>query len=175
MPWDPLAPKVGEQAADLDLLDEAGRPVVLSSLARGPLVALVFRGPADPESLKLLREYRDATLSLRMAGVSVCAIGHADPSALSYMRMERGLGFPVLADADGTALSRWGMLDCNGLFLLDRGLVVRQRALDGRAPADAMLTFVRRGGMRRRPRLGERVAHALHALAHALRPRRFAR
>ena len=175
MSWDPAAPKPGDQAFDLLLLDETGKPTELSSLARGgALLALVFRGPDDEPGLKMLREYRDLTLLLRRSGVLVCGIAHAEPSALRFMRVERGLGFPLLADADGTALSRWGMLDQTGLFLLGADLKVKQRALAGRASADALLTFVRRGGARPQ-RLRDRLGHALHALTHALRPRRLAR
>lgn len=175
MLWEPAAPKVGAQAFDLLLLDEAGKPTEISSYARGgPLLALVFRGPDDEAGLKMLREYRDRTLALRRAGVSVCGIAHAEPSALRFMREERGLGFPLLSDADGTALSRWGMLDQTGLFLLGADLEVKQRALGGLASADALLTFVRRGGARPR-RLSDRLAQALHALSHAVRPRRLAR
>ncbi len=175
MSWDPVAPKPGDQAFDLLLLDETGKPVEISSLARGgPLLALVFRGPDDAAGLKMLREFRDQTLVLRRLGVSVCGVAHAEPSALRFMRDERGLGFPLLSDADGTALPRWGMLDQAGLFLLGADLRVKQRALAGRLSADALLTFVRRGGARP-PRLRDRLGQALHALAHALRPRRLAR
>ena len=174
--WDSSAPGVGERAADLDLLDEAGRPAVLSSLAAaGPLLALVFRDPSDEAGLALLRDYRDVTLALRRYGVSICAIAQAEPSALAYLRHERGLGFPLFADPDGTALSRWGMLGATGLLLLDPDLTVKQRALGSRAPADAMLTFVRRGGGRGHHGPRKRFAHFLRALSHAIAPRRLAR
>jgi len=165
--WPPGAPKPGEQAADLDLLDEAGRPATLSSLAGGrPLLVLV----------RMLLDYRDLTMLLRRAGVSLCAIAATEPAALRFLRGERGLGFPMLADPDGTALSRWGMLDRNALFVLDRSLQVRQRALGGRAPATTMLSFVRRGGAgEKRPAWVDRVRVFLHAVNHALRPRRLAK
>ena len=175
MSWEPAAPKPGDQAFDLLLLDEAGKPTEISSVARGsPLLALVFRGPDDEAGLKMLREYRDLTLTLRRHGVAVCGIAHAEPSALRFMRSERGLGFPLLADADGTALNHWGMLDRNGLFLLGPDLKVKQRALAGRASADALMTFIRRGGARPQ-KLRDRLTQALHALSHALRPRKLAR
>ena len=175
MPWDPAAPKVGEQAFDLLLLDEAGKPTDISSVARGgALLALIFRGPQDAPGLKMLREYRDQTLVLQRAGVSVCGIAQADPSVLHYMRAERGLGFPLLSDADGTALVHWGMRDATGLFLLGPDRRVKQRAPVGRTSVDALLTFIRRGGARPQ-RVRDRLGHALHLLAHVLRPRRLAR
>ena len=107
--WDLRAPKVGEQATDLDLLDESGRPVQLSAVARpSPLIVLAFAGLDDAAGIELLREYRDATLSIRRAGAFICAIGHAEPAALRYLRAQRRFGFPMFSDPDGTALSRWG-------------------------------------------------------------------
>jgi len=76
----------------------------------------------------------------------------------------------MLSDADGTALSRWGMLDRAGLFLLDRGLVVRQRALGATLAPDAILSFLRRGGARRaKVNLRDRALHFLQAIQHAFR------
>lgn len=172
--WDLRAPKVGEQATDLDLLDESGRSVQLSAIARrSPLIVLVFAGLDDAAGIGLLRVYRDATLSLRRAGALICAIGFAEPAALRYLRAQAGLGFPMLSDADGTALSRWGMLGCAGLFLLDRDLVVRQRALGTALGPDAILSFLRRGGVRRaRVKLRDRALQFLQALQHAVRPLR---
>jgi peroxiredoxin len=175
--WDARAPKVGEQAADLELLDEAGRPVELSGIGRrAPLLVLVFSGLADAAGIRLLRDYRDSTLAILRAGASICAIGHAEPAALRYLRRERGFGFPMLADAGGAALSRWGMLDRAGLFLLDGDLVVRHRALGPGLAPDAIVSLLRRGGARRaRPSLRDRALHFLAALQHAFRPLRPAR
>ncbi|MGZ6143495.1 MAG: peroxiredoxin family protein, partial [Myxococcales bacterium] len=141
----------------------------------GTLLALVFRDPADEAGLQLLRDYRDLTLALGKHGVSICAIAQAEPSALAYLRHERGLGFPLFADPDGTALPRWGMLGATGLLLLDRDLIVLQRALGNRAPAEALLSFVRRRGTHAHRGLRNRFAHFLHLLSHAITPRRLAR
>jgi peroxiredoxin len=150
---------------------------VLSSIAAGqPILVLVFRDADDAPSMRLLLDYRDSTLALSRAGVKICAIAKEEPARLMYLRSERGLGFPLLADPDGVALSRWGMLDRVGLFLLDRALHVRQRALAERAPAEAMVAFVRRGGARPpRVKLVDRAKIFWHSLQHALRPRRLAR
>jgi peroxiredoxin len=173
--WDSRSPKAGEKAPDLDLLDEAGRPVTLSQVARGPLLVLTLSDLDDPEGRSLLREYRDVTLALRRAGVALCAVAHADPASLRYMRSARGVGFPLLADPDGVALSRWGMLEGAGLFLLDRDLVVKQRALGTGAPADGMLNFVKRGGARTKGNGVGRILEFFQGLRHALLPLRQAR
>jgi peroxiredoxin len=171
MAWHPASPRVGEKLPDVELLDEAGRPLALSSLAgRGALLILFFGGLNHPQGLRLLADYRDSTLALFRAGVTVCAIGHADPAALRFLRAERGLGFAMLADADAKALSRLGMLDRTGVFLVSRDLTVKLRALGARAAADAMVAFARRGGARTRVPLKERAAHFFQSLQHALRP-----
>jgi peroxiredoxin len=176
--WDLRAPKVGEQASDLELLDEAGRAMELSLLGRGaPLVILVFGGLQDEEGIRLLREFRDSTLAIRRAGARIFAIGHAEPALLRYLRGERGFGFPMLSDADGTALSRWGMLDTAGVFLFDGDLVVRHRALAADGSPEAILSLLRRGGARRRgrPTLRERALQFFGAIQNAFRPLRPAR
>ena len=156
--WDPRAPPVGQQAADLTLLDEFGRPVQVSMLPK-PLLVIAFRAPDDEASLRMLCDYRDITLALRKNGVQVCGIAEAEPSTLSYLRHERGLGFPLLADPDGAGLSQWGLDDSNAILLLDRHLRVIQRAMGERAPADAMLAYLRRGkGRASRPPLLARIA-----------------
>jgi peroxiredoxin len=171
MTWDESAPGPGEQAPDLALIDEAGRPVQLSSLAvPGQLLVLVFGGPSDEAGLELLRDYRDETLALRRAGVSICGVAAGEPSSLAYLRAERGLGFPLLADPDGAALSRWSMPAEASVLLLDRNLLVKQRAIGPRMPAAAMLRFLRRAVPARRPGWRQRVAHALQAISHALSP-----
>jgi peroxiredoxin len=171
--WDPRAPQTAAQAPDLLLFDEAGKRARLSHLARGgPLLLLFFAGTSDQGGRALLRDYRDLTLALHLAGVRLMGIAHAEPAAVSYLRMEMGLGFPLLADPDGSQLERFGMDERTGLFLLDRGLRVLQRTLGGRAPADALLQFIRRGGTRKpKNTVGERVAHFFKALQAAIKPR----
>ncbi len=88
--WDPRAPRPGEQAPDLDLLDESGRPLPLSSVSSaGPLLVLLFRGPDDEIGRRLLRDYRDSTLAFRRAGVEICAIAKADPPSDSLLTFVR--------------------------------------------------------------------------------------
>lgn len=171
--WDPRAPQTGAQAPDLQLLDEAGKPTKLSLLARGePLLLLFFAGTSDEGGRALLRDYRDLTLALHLAGVKLMGVAHGEPAAISYLRMEMGIGFPLLADPDGSQLSRFGMDERTGLFLLDRGLRVRQRASGGRASAGALLQFIKRGGGKKpKVKFAERVSHFVKAIQAALKPR----
>src|SRR5437764_900758 len=129
-----MFPKTGDHVPDLDLLDEAGKPAKLSSVAgRSPLLLLAFGGPEDKAGRKLLRDLRDMTLALSRAGVAVCAVAEkADPMSLAYLRAERGLGFPLFADPDG-----W--LTETGLLLIHKNLVGKQRPRAHPADADQLL------------------------------------
>jgi peroxiredoxin len=175
--WDSRAPQTGNQAPDLQLLDEAGKPAQLSLLARGePLLLLCFAGTSDEKGRALLRDYRDQTMLLHLAGVKLMGVAHAEPAAVSYLRMEMGLGFPMFADPDGTQLAQIGMEERNGLFLLDHGLQVRQRAMAGRADAQTLLQFIKRGGAKRpKAKTGERIAHFFKAIQASFKPRKMVR
>src|SRR5476649_2630355 len=107
--WDPRAPQTGGQAPDLQLFDEAGKPRRLSLLARGgPLLLLFFAGTSNEGGRALLRDYRDLTLALHLAGVRLMGVAHGEPAAISYLRMEMGIGFPLLADPDRSEERRVG-------------------------------------------------------------------
>ena len=172
--WDPSAPKEGGQAPDLMLLDEAGKPLQLSQLARGgPILLLFFAGVEDPRGRALLRDYRDVTLSLQLLGVKLYGVSRSEPSANSFLRMEMGMGFPLLANPDGAEIRRFGMDDAVGIFLIDRRLAVVQRGQDARAEPAGILRFLRRGGMReRKPTLMERVANLFKSVQHGMRPQK---
>jgi len=174
MPWDARAPKVGEKAPDLQLLDEAGRQRTLSSVAgRRALVLIVFTGLRDEPGLDLLRDYRDDTLAIWRAGARLCAVTAAKPAQLRYLRSQRGFGFPLLADPGGGAMAAWGLAGKDAVLLLDRGLVVHHRGVGEAAAPSTILSILRRGGARpRRRRWPARIAAAAQALQHAFRPRR---
>ncbi|HZX96119.1 MAG TPA: redoxin domain-containing protein [Myxococcales bacterium] len=176
-PWHPAAVRPGEKLPDLPLLDQAGRPATLSSLGgKGPVVVLFFGGLGDAAGLRLLCDYRDFTLSMRRAGVTVCGVGHAEPSGLWWLRRNRGVAFPLFADADATALPALGFVEQAGLLLLDSDLTVKQRVGGEHAQAEAMLPLLRRAaGKRAKPSLPERAVQFFQALHHALRPLKAAR
>lgn len=144
--WDARAPSIGDLAPDPALLDEAGKPAELRSLFPGPLLVLFVPWPADEATTRLLKEYRDATMVFQQIGVKVLAITPAEPSAIRFLRRERGIGFPLFSDPDATAGAQWGLSGKLGLFLVDRHFIVRQRALGETAPK-ALLNFIQRGGI----------------------------
>jgi peroxiredoxin len=167
---------MSDQLPDLVLLDETGKHALLSDQPKGAPLLLLCVDPDDPKSREMLRQYRDLTLTLKRAGVGIAGLASADPSSLSYLRMEMGLGYPLFADFDGTQLERIGMKGKLGLLLLDESLHVKQRALGQRLPADQLLTFVKRGGAKRKHSpLTAKLLHLWHSLQHAFKPRRLAR
>lgn len=172
--WDPAAPKEGGQAPDLMLLDEAGKPLQLSQLTRGgPVLLLFFVGVEDARGRALLRDYRDVTLSMQLLNVKLYGVSRSEPSANSFLRMEMGMGFPLLANPDGAEIRRMGMDDAAGIFLLDRRLRVVQRGQDERAESAGILRFLRRGGLReRKTTLVERVTNLVKSVQHGLNPRK---
>jgi peroxiredoxin len=171
--WDPRAPQAGTQAPDLQLLDEAGKRARLSQLARGgPVLLLFFRGADDETGRALLRDYRSVTLGLKLARVRICGIAHEEPSALSFLRMEMGMGFSLYADPSGEQIAQMGMEGCAGLFIVDRSLKVRHRALADRASSEAIVQFIKRGGLRgEKPGFGERIAHLFKGIQAAVKRR----
>jgi peroxiredoxin len=155
---DARVPKVGDEAADVELLDERRRPVRLSELwAKGPLVVVFYRGDWSMPCRRQLAAYRDETLAFRKAGARLCAISVDEPPVSAFLRAERGLAFPLLCDPSRAAVDAWGLLERTAhggaarpaTFVIDRAGRVRSRSLDAderRASPEAMLYFVRRGG-----------------------------
>jgi peroxiredoxin len=174
--WDPRAPQTGAQAPDLQLLDEAGKRARLSQLARGgPVLLLFFRGADDGAGRALLRDYRSVTLGLKLARVRVCGIAQAEPSALSFLRMEMGIGFSLYADPTGEQIAQLGMEGRVGLFVVDRSLQVRHRALADRASSETIVQFIKRGGVRdEKSGLGERIVHLFKGIQTTVKLRRHA-
>jgi peroxiredoxin Q/BCP len=172
--WDENAPKEGGQAPDLLFLDEAGKPLQLSQLVRGgPVLLLFFAGVEDPRGRTLLRDYRDVTLSLQLLGVKLYGVSKSEPSANAFLRMEMGMGFPLLANPDGAEIRRFGMDDAVGVFLLDRRLRVVQRGQEGRAEPAGILRFLRRGGLReKKPTVLERVTSFFKSVQHGMKPQK---
>lgn len=154
------------QVADFAVADHEGHPARLSKLASGgPLILLVHPGLRDPRSLELLIEYRDRALGFRLQGARIASLSPDEPSALAFLRSERGLPFALLSDPDRSAISALGGLalgrETGGLsvLLLDRGLVVRHRARAPLGSADELVLLVKRGIARGRgPRLARLTA-----------------
>jgi peroxiredoxin Q/BCP len=153
---DAQPPEVDEQARDAKVLDHRRRRVRLGGLwSSQPLVLVFYLGAdSDPCRAQLLG-YRDSALSFARAGAQVAALSADEPSVSAWLRAERCVPFRLLCDPQQQALRAWGVSDGDGVsrpatFVIDRAGVVRMAALDegdDRTPAEAVLLFLRRGGI----------------------------
>lgn len=174
--------ELSRQVPDFAVTDHEGRVTRLSRLASGgALVLLVHPGLREPRSLELLAEYRDRALGFRLQGAQIAALSPDEPSALAFLRAERGLPFALLSDRDRSAISALGGLalgrESSGLsvLLLDRARVVRHHARAPLGSADELLRLVKRGLARGRTpavvRLGAFLKERFVALRQTLAAR----
>lgn len=178
------APAVGSVLADVSLLDVKGKTTTLSKVAGDRvLVLLVYEGASSKDAVRHLLDFRDATMAFDKLGARIAAVSPDEPSAAAFLKIERGLAFPLLCDPQKKALRHWGLLEPTtgevrqSLFVLGRDRGIKSRALGELPEADRMLTFIRRGGAKGtvRPeasataRVGTFFARAAAAIRHALR------
>ncbi len=105
-------PKEGDPAPDFTLKDQSGKATTLSAL-KGKRVVLYFYPKADtPGCTKEACAFRDEAPSLPrdvvVVGVSKDSVGSQEKFAQKF-----GLTFPLLADAKGEVIARYGV---DGLF-----------------------------------------------------------
>jgi peroxiredoxin len=88
-----------------------------------------------------LAEYRDRQEELRKLGVEVAALSADAVDASERLWKELHLPFPLLCDPERKVITAWGLLNPRmlggvahpAIFVLDPGLRVRYRSLDGAA------------------------------------------
>jgi peroxiredoxin Q/BCP len=105
-------PKEGETAPDFTLEDQSGKKTTLSAL-KGKRVVLYFFPKADtPGCTKESCAFRDETPNLPK---DVVVVGISKDSVSSQKRFAKkyGLSFPLLADAKGEVIGKYGV---SGLF-----------------------------------------------------------
>lgn len=186
--FDPRAPRLGQHIPEATLQTEDGKPLLLSALARGsPLILLFFGGSDDVQGVRRLLEFRDLTMAFKHAGARIAAVSTDGPSLSAFLRSERALGFPILSDEEGKASAAFGMLDGEQArsagFLIDAKLVVRKRWLGAQITVGDLLTAVKRGGARPQDGKGEgkggrrfsRLRQILSSIQHAFKPARLVR
>ena len=177
-------PAVGTVLADAPLLDIKGKNTSLSRLAGDRvLVLLVYEGAASPTAVRHLLDFRDATMAFEKLGARIAAVSADEPSAVAFLKTERGLGFTLACDPEKKALREWGLLDPatgevrESLFVLGRDRGIKTRSMGKLTDADKMLLFIRRGGAKgatqaqpsAAARVGGFFAKAAAAVRHALR------
>jgi peroxiredoxin Q/BCP len=176
-------PAAGEPAPDFQLEDSERRVQTLSRLAADrPLVLVFTRGAESAECVRQLIDYRNSTRQFERAGVRIVGVTPDEPTTSGYLKLERGIAFPLLSDPELRVFRAWGLIGMDGqirpaTFVVDRDGIVRTRAVAQRPEAERMLAFVKRVGTARRARskagpfgrVAAFVGRSGAALRHALR------
>src|SRR4051812_15323956 len=123
---EPLA--VGTPAPDFSLLDQDGKPVVLSQL-RGRNVVLVFY-PADetPTCTKQLCEFRDQWEGVQAANAVVFGINSQSAAKHQQFKQNRQFPFPLLVDPGQKAARLYkanGLIVKRTVYLIGKDGVIR--------------------------------------------------
>ena len=92
---------VGDRAPDFTLPDAVGRPVSLADLlAKGPVVAVFYRGEWCPYCNLQLNALQAALPAIRQLGASLLAISPQAADHSLSLTEKHELAFPVLSDLD---------------------------------------------------------------------------
>lgn len=138
-PADPWG--VGAPAPDFELPDHAGVVFRLTDrLAPGGLVVVFFRGHWCPYCRRYLAKLQAHLPRLQAGGARLVAVSPEPPATSQQLVRELGLQFPVLADADGRVINRYGtrngflgggsVLPHPSVFVVDPAGVIRFRSVD---------------------------------------------
>src|SRR5579862_5698290 len=101
--------KEGDQAPDIQLADDAGKPFKLSDL-RGKRVVLYFYPKADtPGCTTEACEFRDGVQSFTKKGAAVVGVSPDKPAAQARFKEKYKLPFPLLADTGKAAAEAYGV------------------------------------------------------------------
>ena len=91
--------KVGDAAPDFTATDSAGAAVSLAALrAQGPVVLAFFPKPFTPGCSQEMAALQKGAEALKLRGVQVVAISRSDSPQMAKFKLDRGAGFPFVAD-----------------------------------------------------------------------------
>jgi peroxiredoxin len=132
---------VGIPAPDFELPDAAGGSVCLSDLiAAGGAVVIFIRGHWCPYCRRYLGKLQSNLARLQAAGARIVVISPEPPATSAALARELGLQFPILSDADGQVIDRYGTrngflggtsgLPHPSVFIVDRNGTIRFRSID---------------------------------------------
>jgi peroxiredoxin len=119
--WTSLPVQAGDPAPDIELLDEAGRPVRLASLwTERPALLLFWRhwgcGCGTDRAAKLQEEYP----RLIEAGANVVVIGQGEPERGAWYRELFKLPCPIVVDGNESAYRAYGLTEMSPWLLLGK-------------------------------------------------------
>ena len=132
---------VGSSAPDFDLPDHRGGTVRLyDRLGPGGLVLVFVRGHWCPYCRRYLAKLQTNLPRIRAAGADLLAVSPEPPATSAAFAAELDLGFPILSDADGQVINRFGtrngymgggsVLPHPSVFVIDAGGAIRFRSID---------------------------------------------
>ena len=132
---------LGSPAPDFELPDHRGAAVRLHDcLAPGGLVLVFFRGHWCPYCRRYLAKLQSHLPRLQAGGARLVAVSPEPPATSAALAAELGLRFPLLSDADGQVINRFGtrngymgggsVLPHPSVFVIDAGGTIRFRSID---------------------------------------------
>lgn len=132
---------VGAPAPEFELPDHAGNTVRLHTrLAPAGVVVVFFRGHWCPYCRRYLGKLQSHLARIQAGGAQLLAVSPEPPATSAALVAELGLGFPVVSDADGQVINRYGtrngymgggsVLPHPSVFVLDGEGIVRFRSID---------------------------------------------
>jgi peroxiredoxin Q/BCP len=120
---------LGDQVPDFELPDETGTPRRLGALLdNGPVVLFFYPVASSGGCTQEVCHFRDLAAEFAAAGAQPVGISSDGESAQQAFASARGLGFPLLSDADHTvakslgAYRRWlpgGLHTRRATFVID--------------------------------------------------------
>ena len=136
-----FTPGVGSLAPEILLPDQRGELLSLATLlSTGPAVLVFYRGHWCPYCRRYLCKIQANQSRFQTLGVSVVAISSEPCGTSAALAAELGLQFPLLSDADGQVINRYGTrnsflggssaLPHPSVFLVDQSGVVRLKSID---------------------------------------------
>ena len=139
----PAAPRPGDAAPDVTLVDTHGTPVTLTGLRGGPVAVVFYPFAFSRTCTAELCELRDNMEDFEAAGVRLLAVSCDPVPTLRAWTEQEGFGSDLLSDfwPHGAAARAFGVFDdasgmaVRGSFLLDADGIVRWSVVNPRGIA----------------------------------------
>ena len=102
--------QAGQAAPDFELPDHNGNPIALAFLlARGPVIAVFFRGRWCPFCVAQLEALQECLPQIQSAGASLVAISPQTVKQCFFMRDQHKLAYPLLSDSGNRVARQFGL------------------------------------------------------------------
>ena len=98
----------GDTAPDFTLPDADGNQVTLSELRGQRVIVYFYPAAGTPGCTTQACDFRDNLASFQQEGFAVLGISPDKPAKLANFAQKQSLSFPLLSDADRSALTAYG-------------------------------------------------------------------